>query len=57
VRAFGKERMMWASDISMNSTGNSWAELLFSIRENSALTLEERQWMLAGTARKVLRWQ
>jgi L-fuconolactonase len=56
LREFGKERIMWGTDISMSNTGNSWAELLFGVRENPALSLEERQWILAGTARKILKW-
>lgn len=56
LQAFGPERLMWASDISMVRTGHSWAELLFSIRENPALSVEERQWILGGTVRTLLKW-
>lgn len=32
VDAFGAQRVMWASDYSVNQRGESWAELLFSVR-------------------------
>jgi predicted TIM-barrel fold metal-dependent hydrolase len=54
--AFGADRVMWASDISANQTGESWAELIFAIAENPELTAEEREWVLGRTARKWLDW-
>jgi predicted TIM-barrel fold metal-dependent hydrolase len=54
--AFGAERVMWASDISANQTGESWAELIFAIRENPDLSAEECQAVLGGTARRWLDW-
>jgi predicted TIM-barrel fold metal-dependent hydrolase len=56
VDAFGADRVMWASDISANQTGESWAELLFAIADNPELTAEERTWVLGGTARQWLDW-
>ncbi len=54
--AFGAERVMWASDISANQTGESWAELIFSIRENPDITEGEKEWVLGKTARTWLNW-
>jgi predicted TIM-barrel fold metal-dependent hydrolase len=54
--AFGAERVMWASDVSANQTGESWAELLFAIRNNPELAQHERESMLGATARKWLGW-
>lgn len=54
--AFGKERVMWASDKTTNQTGESWAELLFAIRENPLLDAEEREWVLGRSARLWLDW-
>ena len=54
--AFGAERVMWASDISANQTGESWAELIFAITENPELSAEEREWVMGKTARKCLGW-
>mgnify|MGYP003342619311 CR=1 FL=1 len=57
INAFGAERIMWASDISANQTGESWAELIFAIRENPELSESEKQSILAGTAREWLNWK
>lgn len=56
VDAFGADRVMWASDISANQTGESWAELLFAVSDNPELSAEERDWVLGGTARRWLDW-
>jgi predicted TIM-barrel fold metal-dependent hydrolase len=55
--AFGAERVMWASDISANQTGESWAELIFAVAENPEMTPHEREWVLGRTARAWLDWQ
>lgn len=55
--AFGAERVMWASDISANQTGESWAELIFAITENPEVSGSEREWMMGKTARKWLNWE
>ena len=57
VSAFGPERVMWASDYSVNQRGESWAELLFGIRGNPELTEVELQAVLGGSARALLGWQ
>lgn len=54
--AFGAERVMWASDISANQTGESWAELIFAVTENPELSAEEKEWVMGRTARTWLRW-
>jgi predicted TIM-barrel fold metal-dependent hydrolase len=54
--AVGPERVMWASDISANQTGESWAELLFAIRDNPDLTPREKDQVLGRTAREWLNW-
>ncbi len=56
VDAFGADRVMWASDISANQTGESWAELLFSVREMPELSEAEKAAVLGGTARAWLNW-
>jgi predicted TIM-barrel fold metal-dependent hydrolase len=55
--AFGAERVMWASDISANQTGESWAELIFAVAENPEVSAEEHEWVLGRTARKWLDWE
>jgi predicted TIM-barrel fold metal-dependent hydrolase len=54
--AFGAERVMWASDKSANQTGETWAELLFSLRNNPDLSDKERDYLLGRTARIWLNW-
>lgn len=54
--AFGAERMMWASDVSANLTGESWAELLFWLIDNPDISHDEREKLLGGTARRILNW-
>lgn len=56
IAAYGAERIMWASDISANQTGESWAELIFAVRENPELSDGEKALILGGTARKWLNW-
>ena len=53
---FGADRIMWASDVSANQTGESWAMLLFGILGNPDLTQTERVALLGGTARSWLNW-
>ncbi len=56
VDAFGAERVMWAGDAQTNSSGESWAELLFTIREDPGLSDGEKALVLGGTAREWLDW-
>jgi predicted TIM-barrel fold metal-dependent hydrolase len=55
--AFGPERIMWASDMGGNQTGESWAELLFYIRDCPAFTDTEKEWLLGKTVRTLLDWK
>ncbi|BCH29786.1 hypothetical protein MesoLjLc_17160 [Mesorhizobium sp. L-8-10] len=52
VRAFGADRVCWASDVTYEETPRSWAELLGSVRFHPDLTAEQRAWVLAGSARQ-----
>jgi predicted TIM-barrel fold metal-dependent hydrolase len=54
--AFGAERVMWASDVSANTTGESWAELLYALVDHPDLSDDERAAVLGGTARRWLDW-
>jgi len=38
IGAFGAERIMWASDVTMTPTGETWAELLFAVKDNPDLS-------------------
>jgi predicted TIM-barrel fold metal-dependent hydrolase len=57
LNAFGSERIMWASDVSANQTGESWADLLFAIKENPDLSKTDKENILGRTARKWLNWE
>lgn len=56
VDAFGADRILWASDITENRSGHTWAEMLFHVRDSHLLSDEEKVWILGGTARRVLDW-
>jgi predicted TIM-barrel fold metal-dependent hydrolase len=55
--AFGAERVMWASDISANQTGESWAELIFAVTENPEISSDERDGIMGAAARRWLNWE
>jgi predicted TIM-barrel fold metal-dependent hydrolase len=57
LEAFGADRVMWASDYSTLPTGETWAEVLFSIINNPDLSKRERECVLGGTARQWLNWK
>lgn len=52
VRAFGADRVCWASDITYEETPKSWSELLGFVRFHPDLTADERAWVLANSARR-----
>ena len=54
--AFGANRVFWASDYSVNQRGESWAELLFSVRGCPLLDDGERTQVLGGGLRTWLDW-
>jgi predicted TIM-barrel fold metal-dependent hydrolase len=56
VDAFGAHRIMWASDITENRSGHTWAEMLFHVRDSAVLSDEEKTWILGRTARTLLDW-
>lgn len=66
--AFGRERILWASDFTavraapwpadpgFQRPAYTWAESLFYLRHADALSLSDKQWILGGTARRLLAW-
>lgn len=54
--AFGAERVMWGSDITALPTGETWAQVLFSVVDNPDLSEGERGQLLGGAARAWLDW-
>jgi L-fuconolactonase len=57
LSAFGASRVMWASDISTLATGETWAQVLFSVIGNSDLSTADREDLLGRTARHWLDWE
>jgi len=56
VEAFGPERVVWAADHSQSRGQYSWAEAAFFIRDAIELSASDKQWILSGALRKLLRW-
>lgn len=54
VEAFGADRVIWASDITMEDSGASRAELLGVVRDNDALSDSQKEWILGRAARVAL---
>lgn len=54
IDSFGADRIMWASDFSVNTRGENWSELLYGVKANDDLSEEELKAILGGTARKWL---
>jgi predicted TIM-barrel fold metal-dependent hydrolase len=57
VDAFGANRVMWASDFSVNQRGESWAELLFGVRGCPLLSEAEKALVLGGALREWVGWR
>lgn len=56
ITGFGADRVMWASDYSVNQRGESWGELLFGLRGSTELTDAEKAAVLGGAVRGWLDW-
>lgn len=55
ITAFGADRILWASDHSVQPA-HRWTDLLHCLRDDPGLSDEEKSWVLGGAARKILRW-
>jgi predicted TIM-barrel fold metal-dependent hydrolase len=56
VDAFGRERVMWASDYTVSAHRQNWAESLFYLRHSPVLSEDDKEWILGRTARTLLNW-
>ena len=56
VDAFGAERVMWASDFSVNQRGETWADLLYGVLGCPGLSQGELEWVLGKALRAWLNW-
>lgn len=57
IDAFGANRIVWASDFSVNQSGDTWGELLYSVLGDSDLSASERSAILGANARRLLSWE
>lgn len=55
IAAFGPERVMWASDSTVIPR-HSWSDMLHYVRDDPALTQEQKTWVLGGSVRKLMNW-
>jgi L-fuconolactonase len=56
IDALGAERIMWASDHTQSKSHHTWAEALYCLLDAQSLSQTEKEWILGGTARTILRW-
>jgi L-fuconolactonase len=58
IDAFGVERIMWASDytIAQSQNANSWAECLYYLLDSDQISRTEKEWLLGGSVRQLLKW-
>lgn len=56
IDAFGRERILWASDFTAIRMGCSWAEALFYLRDHAGLSADDKAWILGRSVRTLLDW-
>lgn len=56
ISALGADRVMWASDFSVNQRGECWAQLLYGQLADPGLSAVERAQVFGGTVRTWLGW-
>lgn len=56
VETFGVDRVMWASDWTVDASRVSWYETLGTILDDDEFTTSEKAALLGGTARSLLDW-
>ena len=56
VKAFGPERMMWASDPTRLRPAFAYHELVDWLRYTNELSQHEKEMILGGSARRLLKW-
>lgn len=57
IAAYGAERVMWGSDTTATQVHHSWAQSLLHILGSERLSESDKQWILAGSARRILDWR
>jgi predicted TIM-barrel fold metal-dependent hydrolase len=54
--AFGRERMLWASDYTVTRHRANWGETLFYLLNSPVLSEDDKAWLLGRSARALLNW-
>ena len=55
IDAFGADRIMWASDFSVNQSGDTWGELLYSVMGDAHMNAMEKDAILGKNAERILK--
>jgi predicted TIM-barrel fold metal-dependent hydrolase len=55
IDAFGADRLLWASDASV-IWDHTWSETLHYLRDDPELSQDEKEWILARSARRIFNW-
>jgi len=56
LEAYGRERVMWASDHTQSKNHHSWAESLYYLRDSNELSTLDKEWLLGRSVRTILNW-
>jgi L-fuconolactonase len=56
LEAFGRERILWASDWSQHKLQQTWAQSFYWILESDELSATDKEWILGRSLRTILRW-
>jgi L-fuconolactonase len=56
IAAFGPERLMWGTDITLYRRSLTYCEALDYLRRNEAISQSAKSWILGGTAKRLLPW-
>jgi predicted TIM-barrel fold metal-dependent hydrolase len=56
IDAFGVDRLMWGSDYTVTRDHHTYAEALFYLRHTDRLSESDKESLLGGTLRQLLRW-
>jgi predicted TIM-barrel fold metal-dependent hydrolase len=56
IQAFGADRLVWAGDKTANRPLLSWSDLVHSLRDDPEISLEEKEWILGRSARRIFKW-
>jgi L-fuconolactonase len=56
LEAFGRERILWASDYTRARVHHTWAAALTYVLASNELSATDKEWVLGRSTRTILRW-